>query len=335
MAYSKQPQDYESSWPIESYLGRLMQDTSFLSHIVFPDMPSAQYTYHVPQPSYTSPPVNRQSHTQYSRTRGGHGSVGRKRKAYRESYGRYTTYSRNVTILHSNYPYRDALYLRNSSHSPSLSSVHLARKPRTWRKGYKSPSKRGLGKYLGNITSFILRSPPSFRLAHHLHPLISHRLRQPTSVVYDLHILPGPDSNLRINALDRAANALDFFQLATSPAIRNLLIWHPKLPWKIEIEATNFIGITIQDVLTGIYQHLRSPIGHEEFYTVELVSEDRELISTVFHERCSGDPREISGGVRRVDFLGREACFIGLSRSRNGTWEMKTAVPERQRMTID
>lgn len=266
------------------------------------------------------------------------GSVGRRRtrtrKAYPESYGqgRYTTLSRNITILPPNPPYLYADY----DFSPAPSSVQLVRKPRSWRKGYKSPSKRGIGKYLGNITNLILRSPPSFCLAGHLHPLLSYHSRQPTALVCDLRIRPGPESGMQIKALGRPANALDLYQLATSPpTYRPILIWHPKLPWKLRIEPANPIGITIQDVLTGVYEQLRIPITQDDYYTVGLVSEDRELISGVFHERCSGAAGEVLGGVRRVDFLGQEFCFVGLSRSRNGTWEMKTAAPERQRMMLD
>jgi len=348
MAHPQSVEDYEeynasSGWPIESYLGPLMHDERFLSHIMFPDMPNAHYIYRAPellQHPYPVPQVVHHHHTrtQYSRARGAQGSVGRRRKAYRESYGRYTTLSRNITLPQTNHPYRLVSHPRasNKYYTSSLDQVPLSRKPRTWRKGYKSPSKRGIGRYLGNLTSFIMPNPSSFRL-HRLHPLLSYRSRQPTSLVYNLRDLPGPESNLLIKALGRPADALDLYQLSTSPPTQRLLIWHPKLPWKIKIEASNrnSAGITIQDVLTGIYEQLQHPIEHHDFYTTGLVSADRELISAVFHERCAGDSREIGGGVRRVDFLGQEMCFVGLTRSRNGTWEMKTAVAERERMTLD
>ncbi|KDR76326.1 hypothetical protein GALMADRAFT_247708 [Galerina marginata CBS 339.88] len=331
-----------SSWPIESILGPLMHDESFLSHLMFPDMPDARHVYSAPellQYPYPVPQVIHHVHarTQYARARGGKGSVGRRRKPYRESYGRYTTLARNITLPQTNHSYRPPSQPRASYeyYASSHDQVPLSRKPRTWRKGYKSPSKRGLGQYFGGLTSLVMPSP-SFRM-YRLHPLISYRSRQPTSLVYNLRHLPGPGSHLLIKALGRPADALDLYQLATTPPTHRMLIWHPKLPWKIKIETRHPIsaGITIQDVLNGIYEQLRHAIEHHDFYTIGLASADRELISGVFHERCAGDPREIGGGVRRVDFLGQEFCFVGLSRSRNGTWEMKTAVPQRERMTLD
>ena len=184
----------------------------------------------------------------------------------------------------------------------------------------------------GFAQDILLVNPPFNSLT--AHPLLAYRPRRPSALFCDLRTRPGPESELLIRALGRPANELDFFQLATSPPTQRLLIWHRKLPWKIKIECNSIMGITIQDVLAEIYEQLRYPIAHDDFYTVGLISEDRELISEVFHERCNGDPNEILGGVRRIDFLGKEFCFVGLTRSRNGTFEMKTAVPERKRMTL-
>ncbi|KAF8899938.1 hypothetical protein CPB84DRAFT_1779759 [Gymnopilus junonius] len=283
----------------------------------------------MPQSSYTaSPQFMIYSRTQHSRARGDAlcRSV-RRRGRKRRDASRYSTLSRNVTILPANrpYPYPDHVF--------SPDTIELARKPRNWRKSYISPSKRGFGKYLGNISSLLFLNPPFRSLT--THPLLSYRSRQPTALFCDLRTRPGPEAELQIRALGRSANTLDFFQLATSPPTQRLLIWHRKLPWKIKIESNSMIGITIQDVLAGIYEQLRYSIAHDDFYTVGLISEDREMISEVFHARCDGDPSEILGGVRRIDFLGKEFCFVGLSRSRNGTWEMKTAMPERKRMTLD
>lgn len=124
-------------------------------------------------------------------------------------------------------------------------------------------------------------------------------------------------------------------QLATSPPTQRLLIWHPKLPWKIHIEVTvPGQGITVSSIVFGIYEQLRCSIGHHEYYTVELTSEDRQTLSDVFQERCAGDTTQMIGGLRRVDFLGRDVCFVGLSYSHNGTWELKTTSIPRQRMII-
>lgn len=40
--------------------------------------------------------------------------------------------------------------------------------------------------------------------------------------------------------------------------------------------------------------------------------------------RCGRDPAARSGGVRKVDFLMRECIFLGLSKGREGMYEMRT-----------
>jgi hypothetical protein len=90
--------------------------------------------------------------------------------------------------------------------------------------------------------------------------------------------------------------------------------------------------VTIHDVLFGIYTQLRRPISQDEYYTDALTARDREILGLAFEERCGGDMREIAGGVRRVDFLGREVGFVGLIRSRKGVWELKAVATERRRM---
>jgi len=152
------------------------------------------------------------------------------------------------------------------------------------------------------------------------------------SVIHDIRIEPLP--HLGLSFLDRPANTLDYYQLATSPPVHRLILWHPKLPWYIKVHASNPNGVTIQDVLFRIYTQLCRPISHAEYYTEELTSRDRELLSLAFAERCCGHLEEVVGGIRRVDFLAPEFGFIGLIRSRNGAWEMKTVAPEPQRMMI-
>ena len=168
---------------------------------------------------------------------------------------------------------------------------------------------------------------------YRLNPLISLNGRR-NPIAYDLRIKPLPEAGLNFPALGRPPNGIDLYQLATSPPTHRLVIWHPKLPWYIKVQASHPNGITIQDVLTGIYEQLRRPIGQHEYYNDELTPLDRELLNMAFQERCRGDASEMAKGVRRVDFLGREVCLVGLARSRKGMWELKTVAAERPRMII-
>lgn len=93
-------------------------------------------------------------------------------------------------------------------------------------------------------------------------------------------------------------------------------------------------GITIEDLLVGLYEDLQTPIRHHEYYTVALSTEDRQMVDMAFQRRCRGEPKEIRKGVRRVDFLGDQVCFVGVRRARGGSWEIKTIAPQQQRMLL-
>ncbi|PPQ77580.1 hypothetical protein CVT25_011372 [Psilocybe cyanescens] len=333
MAYTQWTQDFEEYR--ESYRP-LTRETRFLSHNTFFKFPEAQYAYNASglPVSYMAPPpsqVIQYAQPQNSIAVRGKGTNSRRRKLRRDYYDRYTTISRTMTVLRSNDPYRPFSYS-----VPTASTVFLTRKPRHWRKGYKSPTSKGkFGNYLGKITSIVTRSPSSFRFPYRLNPLISHHSRHSTCIFYDIRVRPSPESGLLVMGSLQPASSDDVYQLATSPPTQRLLIWHPKLPWKIEIEASAPSGISVLDIWIGIHEQLRCTIGHHEYYTVELTSEDRQMLSDVFKQRCGGDAVEMVGGLRRVDFLGQDFCFAGLSRSYNETWEMKTMTPPRQRMMID
>ena len=54
-----------------------------------------------------------------------------------------------------------------------------------------------------------------------------------------------------------------------------------------------------------------------------------------FQIRCAMFPDQLQAGVRRIDFLGQEVCFIGLKHCRGGRWEFKTQLPPpKERMMI-
>lgn len=136
--------------------------------------------------------------------------------------------------------------------------------------------------------------------------------------------------------LNRLSNTIDFCQLITSPPIHEMTLWHRKLPWQIHIEASQPNGITIYDLFRQIHRQLQQPIAQEEYYTDELAPGDREALVMAFQMRCVIFPDQLKAGVRRIDFLGQEVCFIGLKRSVGyARWEIKTHLPPpKERMII-
>ncbi|KAF4622030.1 hypothetical protein D9613_009259 [Agrocybe pediades] len=261
----------------------------------------------------------------------GFGTIRRARELYRRLYQRDATLSRTVMVFQVDSQQESRSGSLTTYYVASSVPIHLTQKPRNWRKDYKSPSSKarveGLKRYLDKIS--LLFKHRTF--GHYTpNPLIAYRAFRSSSVIYDLrspfpNAVPPEHWNLQMPA-----------QLATSPPAQRLVIWHRRLPWRITIEASGpTVGVTLEDVFTGIYNQLRQQIGHHEYYTVELTSEDRDMLTAVFEARCAGNPQDVVGGVRRVDFLGRGVYFVGLAKCRDGRWELKTSENGRRRIVLD
>ncbi|KAF8798683.1 hypothetical protein BYT27DRAFT_6898554 [Phlegmacium glaucopus] len=133
--------------------------------------------------------------------------------------------------------------------SGALSSIQLARgRPRDWRSGYKPPSKSYFRRH---FESFIVprklavtRSCISIPLR--LNPLLVATQADRPNIFYDLRN-PQIENAIFLPCLNRLPNTIDFCQLVTSPAIHRMTLWHRKLPWQINIEASQPNGITIYD----------------------------------------------------------------------------------------
>jgi hypothetical protein len=101
-------------------------------------------------------------------------------------------------------------------------------------------------------------------------------------------------------------------------------LYHEKLPWYIDIRARSPSGVTIHDLFDQMHDALMVPIHNEDFYNEELDDEDQMKIALAFKERCNDNLDEIARGIRRVDFLKGRVAFEGLTRGKNGMWEIKS-----------
>jgi hypothetical protein len=168
--------------------------------------------------------------------------------------------------------------------------------------------------------------PKSPRLAggnYTLNTLLLYGNLEEYPVSYDLRQEPEV-SEITFMNLDRPCNSLDFCQLATTPPVDELCLWHPRLPWYIHIRASQDNGITVQDVLCQMHDHLTEPIRANHYWTVELSPKDREEIRGAFQYRCDENQKLWSKGIARIDFLRFDCVFMGLAKSRDGMWEIKT-----------
>jgi hypothetical protein len=156
-----------------------------------------------------------------------------------------------------------------------------------------------------------------------LNNLLLYNTREDYPITYDLRHEPEVIEITFLN-LDRPSNNLDFCQLATTPPVDELCIWHPRLPWYIHIHAAQDNGITVKDVLSQIYDHLAEPIWSNHFWNVELSAQDREQMRAAFQYRCGHDRQRMRKGISKLDFLGFDCVFLGLAKSKDGMWELKT-----------
>ncbi|KAI9569790.1 hypothetical protein HD554DRAFT_2313172 [Boletus coccyginus] len=95
----------------------------------------------------------------------------------------------------------------------------------------------------------------------------------------------------------------------------------PSLPLWSPIEVRNNNGVSAYDVLARLRDVLNrsvSPIDMNAMVGISTVA------SEYFGARTHADPREFAQGVERIDFLGPNVFFAGLSRSRDGRdrWEV-------------
>jgi len=102
-------------------------------------------------------------------------------------------------------------------------------------------------------------------------------------------------------------------------------LFHPRLPWYIDIQQSHPNGVTVYDIFSQMNQQLHQPIQSKHYWNEDLGELDRSSISDAYQARCKGDLRLLATGVLKVDFLGKKPIFEGLTRASKGLWEIKTA----------
>lgn len=173
----------------------------------------------------------------------------------------------------------------------------------------------------------LVQSDPGNKRDYRLTPLLEYTTPTLRPINYDIRLDPTQHEITFFN-LARPSNELDFLQLATNPAQREMCLWHPRLPWYIFIRGSHENGITVQDVFCQMYEQLFQRIRSSDLYNDALDARTREAITTAYFYRCSDRPELLSNGLLRVDFLEFDVVFLGLQRSREGMWEIKTAEAE-------
>ena len=124
--------------------------------------------------------------------------------------------------------------------------------------------------------------------------------------------------------LSRPSNQIDLLQLATSPPADQMRLFHPKLPWYIDVFKRHPNGITIDDILFAIHTQLSTQIRPRHYYNEELDEVLRTVLQAAYLSRCGNTQELLGRGILQVDFLADRHVLQGLVKGKHGMWEMKT-----------
>lgn len=197
---------------------------------------------------------------------------------------------------------------------------NLARRPRDWRPDYNPRS--GITSYitLGRHRSDVPEYTDPVKRT--LNALLLFKPGEP-AMYWNLRYPPGVDY-IDFMKLNRPYNRIDMVQLATSPPANQMRLYHPRLPWYIDVFMREPNGITIGDILLTIHGQLSTQIHQRHYYNEEVDDAHRGVLSAAFGDRCGNRREEMEKGVLQVDFLADKYVLLGLMKGKNGMWEMKT-----------
>ncbi|KAF9538508.1 hypothetical protein CPC08DRAFT_717555 [Agrocybe pediades] len=206
---------------------------------------------------------------------------------------------------------------------------NLARRPRDWRPDYVAKS--GIAGLIPSVLGMNSSTVKDYSdpIRRTLHPLLAYKSTNPP-FYYDLR-LPGfsPEHVSFEPLLNRPANEIDYHQLALQPTCSFMRIYHPKLPWFIDVHQVHPNGITVIDVLQTIAAQLHMSIHGRHYWNDELGDAERKSITLAFQDRTRGQPVEVmQRGILQVDYLGKKCVLEGFVRGGKGLWEMKTRRPD-------
>ncbi|KAI0285677.1 hypothetical protein BC826DRAFT_1051045 [Russula brevipes] len=137
------------------------------------------------------------------------------------------------------------------------------------------------------------------------------------SLSYDVRLLPSQYNPSLSPAILGA--------VASIPPLPYLTLRIDDLPWRFSVFPDAALsrdrkGVTIQDVLLGIYHQLRVAVKSDEYEAMSKYK--KEKIFQAFERRVGTDPVQRGAGLRRIDCLGGRHIAQGLihAESQNRIW---------------
>jgi len=113
-------------------------------------------------------------------------------------------------------------------------------------------------------------------------------------------------------------------QFATTPPANVLRLFHPRLPWYIDVTQLHPNGITVMDIIGQVYTALTQQILPRHYWNDVLTAGDRAEIGKAYGRRVALLGGGAENGILWIDFLSEDVIFEGLARTKGGLWEIKT-----------
>ncbi|KAJ2915764.1 hypothetical protein MD484_g4643, partial [Candolleomyces efflorescens] len=160
----------------------------------------------------------------------------------------------------------------------------------------------------------------------HIHSFLAFSPYQELATAYDL--------SQPITVIKQQHPPQTLMEAATQPPLQYLTLVCPEhLPWDIPVKASSVYPgsyVTVDDVLTAIYTHLRLTVNPMEYDRLD--PQSKHLVDQAYFARVArADPalREVEAKkvVKRVDFLKGVNLFMGLSGTLGGSdvWELNVS----------
>lgn len=152
-------------------------------------------------------------------------------------------------------------------------------------------------------------------LAYAHHSIINFDLRLPPMTISSRH------PSLSPRTLSEAA---------TNPPCSKMTIISPNLLWPLVVYSGRTGYVSVSDILSVLYHHLRVNVTSMEFHSFPS-PRDQRRVTSAYNNRCEDirDPRMREGekrqGVKRVDFLMGRTRFTGLTSSGPDAWVLHSS----------
>lgn len=128
---------------------------------------------------------------------------------------------------------------------------------------------------------------------------------------------------VRFLELPREVCEWDLMRYACEPPLPVMVFYSPYFPWYIEARTQNPVGVTLYEMFMAIWQSMMTPISHEDYYNNEMDQDAREDIAAAWARRCGNNQEERNKGVRRIDFLMERVGLEGVTKGKDGYFELK------------